>query len=251
METEGTPAPDFKDAIKANDAWWTTMFPARAANLIVGLLANTSVTPNQVTIASTVAGLAAAACLATGKWGWMALGAILVQFSFVLDCADGQLARYKNQCSLSGAWLDTATDVIKNFAFFLGLTIGAVRISGSLTFWAWGFIAYFLSVGTMFLYATRPRELKSEYAEEDDAEIDSPVDSFYHRIKSNAFFLSFSVPDQLLLISIGALLWIPGITLIVLVLWGAPVMVFSVVRTWFRVKKLESSRRYEEQGKLD
>ena len=45
----------------------------------------------------------------------------------MLDCVDGQLARYTRQFSKLGAWLDSIFDRTKEYVVFAGLAIGASR----------------------------------------------------------------------------------------------------------------------------
>jgi len=52
---------------------------------------------------------------------------VLLYFAFVLDCVDGQLARYTRQFSKLGAWLDSIFDRTKEYVVFAGLAIGASR----------------------------------------------------------------------------------------------------------------------------
>jgi len=47
--------------------------------------------------------------------------------SFVLDCTDGQLARYALKYSTLGAWLDATFDRAKEYAYYAGLALGAAR----------------------------------------------------------------------------------------------------------------------------
>ncbi len=232
-------AEELEAVIKSHDSWWTTKFPAHAANRLVAILVDTSITPNQVTLVSLFLGLMAAATFGTGKWIWMATGALVLQGSFILDCADGQLARLKGMTSQKGAWLDVTTDVIKDFAVYFGLTLGVVRYNGDQTLWAWGFAAYFLSVAGMFFYYMRPDHLKAETADadEDEKESNSVIEDIYRLIRRRAYFLSFSLPDQLLLISIGALLGLLDLLLHIFVFWGAASISFSVIRTWRRLSE--------------
>jgi phosphatidylglycerophosphate synthase len=53
------------------------------------------------------------------------LGAILLQVSIIVDCVDGELARYTRKFSRLGAWLDAVTDRVKEYLVFLGLAYGA------------------------------------------------------------------------------------------------------------------------------
>lgn len=231
------PRKKLHDVIKSHDSWWTTQLPARAANRFVVILSKTNITPNQVTFASLLLALVAAVSLGSGIWIWMAVGAIILQVSFILDCVDGQLARFKRIFSLQGVWLDTTTDVIKLFAIYFGLTLGVVRSSGVSSHWGWGFLAFFLSNTSMFLYYIRPDRLKAESAMHDESLVkdDTILEKIYRLIRKRAYFLSFSVPDQLLLISIGTIVGLPGLLLRVLVVWGTVAISFSLIRTWLRL----------------
>ena len=62
-------------------------------------LARTAVTPNQVTTARLITGLAAVAMLASGDPPWVAVGGAVYIFSMLLDRADGMLARLTGQSS--------------------------------------------------------------------------------------------------------------------------------------------------------
>jgi Family of unknown function (DUF5941)/CDP-alcohol phosphatidyltransferase len=72
-------------------------------------------------------GLVAAAGFGTGeRWGLVA-GAVLLQVAFMLDCVDGQLARYTRTYSRFGAWLDSVFDRLKEYLVYAGLAIGSTR----------------------------------------------------------------------------------------------------------------------------
>jgi SAM-dependent methyltransferase len=80
-----------------------------AAHLVRWLTA-TSITPNQVTAVSGLLGVAGAAVLSLGSWPAVAAGALLLQLSIVVDCADGQLARAKGLTSQWGEVFDHTSD---------------------------------------------------------------------------------------------------------------------------------------------
>ena len=70
------------------------------------LLIPTRVTPNQLTWLMLVVGLAAAAVL-TLPGIWPAVAAVLlIQGQILLDCSDGELARWRQQFSAKGIYLD-------------------------------------------------------------------------------------------------------------------------------------------------
>ncbi|GAA3378401.1 hypothetical protein GCM10020367_57740 [Streptomyces sannanensis] len=135
-----------RSAVKARDGFFTTFCISPYSRYIARWCARRGFTPNQVTTASLLTALIAAGCAATGtRGGFIAAGALLI-FSFVLDCTDGQLARYSLQYSTLGAWLDATFDRAKEYAYYAGLAIGATR--GGDDVWA-------LALGAMVLQTCR------------------------------------------------------------------------------------------------
>jgi hypothetical protein len=112
-------------AVKTNDGFFTTFFVSPYSRFIARWCARRGFTPNQVTTASLLLGVLAAAGFATGERWAMIAAAVVLQFSFTLDCVDGQLARYTRRFSRLGAWLDSIFDRTKEYAVFAGLAIGA------------------------------------------------------------------------------------------------------------------------------
>jgi phosphatidylglycerophosphate synthase len=84
-------------------------------------------TPNVITVWSLVVGLAAAACFATGDRGGLVVGAVLLQVSLVIDCVDGEVARYTRRFSALGAWLDAVFDRVKELVVYAALAVGSLR----------------------------------------------------------------------------------------------------------------------------
>lgn len=115
-------------ATKAEDGFWATFVVRRVSRRLTPVALRLGVTPNQVTALSFVLGLAAAGCFALGhRWAGVAgvLGAVLLQLSLVVDCVDGDVARYRRAFTPLGAWLDAGTDRVKEFACYAGLAVGA------------------------------------------------------------------------------------------------------------------------------
>jgi hypothetical protein len=84
-------------------------------------------TPNQVTLISFAIGLLSAYEFSRGTFWPIFIGAILLQLSIIVDCVDGELARYTRQFSALGAWLDAITDRIKEYLVFFALAYGAAK----------------------------------------------------------------------------------------------------------------------------
>ncbi len=90
----------------------------------VRVLGKTPVTPNQVTLVSLLCGVFAAWMYGGGNPGNFFTAAMVYAAANVLDCADGQLARLKNNGTLLGRVLDGAADYVGGVAIFLGLGYG-------------------------------------------------------------------------------------------------------------------------------
>ncbi|MGW0150440.1 DUF5941 domain-containing protein [Streptomyces sp. NPDC003333] len=135
-----------KSAVKARDGFFTTFCISPYSRYLARWCARRGLTPNQVTTASLITALIAAGCAATGTRGGFVAAGLLLIFSFVLDCTDGQLARYSLQYSTLGAWLDATFDRAKEYAYYAGLALGAAR--GGDDVWA-------LALGAMVLQTCR------------------------------------------------------------------------------------------------
>ncbi|MEV6808274.1 DUF5941 domain-containing protein [Streptomyces sp. NPDC051129] len=135
-----------RSAVKSRDGFFTTFFISPYSRYLARWCARRGLTPNQVTTASLLTALIAAGCAATGtRAGFIAAGVLLIA-SFVLDCTDGQLARYALKYSTLGAWLDATFDRAKEYAYYAGLALGAAR--GGDDVWA-------LALGAMVLQTCR------------------------------------------------------------------------------------------------
>lgn len=99
-------------------------------------LIHTPVTPNQVTVASTLIGLAGAWFFAQGNYTAGILGAFLLQMSALVDCVDGEVARIVFKESPIGKWLDLGLDQVVHVAVFAAIAIGLSQHGGNApVFW--------------------------------------------------------------------------------------------------------------------
>ena len=124
----------YRETRKVPDLPWN-LYVARpiAAVLVAGLRAS-RVTPNQITLASLIVALSSVPMMIwlSGYWGLVA--AVLVfELSYVLDCADGMLARLRSVQSTEGHLLDFLMDEIKAFAVLAAVALRLHLESGSVT----------------------------------------------------------------------------------------------------------------------
>jgi len=136
------------------------------AGVIVRLLYNTRVTPNQLTVASTAAGLAAAAFYLQDEARTTAIAGLLVMLKDLLDSADGQLARARQQYARIGRFLDSIGDFVVDAAVFAA--IGWVLSASSGNLWLLGlaflgFAGITLRVSYHVFYQTSFLHLEDKY----------------------------------------------------------------------------------------
>jgi len=126
-----------KNAIKHDDDFFATYAVSTWTPRLVKLAARLGWTPTPITWVSIALAVGAAAIFATGWSWWYLAAAALMYFSFVFDCVDGQLARYTQNFSSFGGWLDMMADRSKEFLIYAGLAAGAVA-GGAGAPAAWG-----------------------------------------------------------------------------------------------------------------
>lgn len=111
---------------KLPDLFWNRFVCRPIAAVVVDAVKDTRVTPNQITLASFVVGVVAAGLIVAlpGRAG-LVVAVVVYQASYVLDCADGMLARWRGIASPAGHLLDFLMDELKAFAI---LAAAAVRL---------------------------------------------------------------------------------------------------------------------------
>ncbi|NUR83313.1 MAG: CDP-alcohol phosphatidyltransferase family protein [Nonomuraea sp.] len=136
-------------SVKDDDGFFATLFVSTWSRYLVRPAARLKLTPNSVTGISI--GLAALSALwfSEGSRGAQVLGGALLYLSFVLDCLDGQLARYTRTFSPLGAWVDAMADRLKEYAVYVGLAFGyAAGLTNPDGIW-------YLAVAAMILQVVR------------------------------------------------------------------------------------------------
>jgi phosphatidylglycerophosphate synthase len=101
----------------------------RLANLLIRPLLTTSVTPNMITTVGLLIGVGALVCYGLG--GALAhLGAALFMACYVIDHADGELARLTGKTSAVGHYYDLAVDGLVVGGVFVAMGIGLDNAMG-------------------------------------------------------------------------------------------------------------------------
>ncbi|WFE25257.1 DUF5941 domain-containing protein [Solwaraspora sp. WMMD791] len=122
-------------AVKEHDDLFATYCVSSWSPLVTKGAARLGLSPSGVTAISVLFAGAAALLFAVGDRPLvLLLGAVLLYLGFVLDCVDGQLARYTGRYSAFGGWLDTIADRGKEYLVYAGLGAG-VQLSGAADGW--------------------------------------------------------------------------------------------------------------------
>jgi len=105
-------------------------------------LIRTNITPNQITGISFILGIVSGFLFALGDYIYLVLGAVFLQFSLILDCVDGEIARIKSLKSKTGEFLDGILDQVKQTAIFFGIGYGIYARTHYV--WVWILILFTL-----------------------------------------------------------------------------------------------------------
>ncbi|MEK0353759.1 MAG: sugar phosphate nucleotidyltransferase [Nitrosopumilus sp.] len=105
------------------------------------LLLKTGITPNQISVMSTVIGLVGASFFFSGEYFYLILGGILIHIHSIVDGCDGEVARLKLRQTKYGGWLDSVLDRYVDAAIIFGLAYGYWSMTGDMIIWIIGFSA--------------------------------------------------------------------------------------------------------------
>ena len=120
-------AAELRLSVKEKDDFFTTYFVSTWSPWLTRLAARLGLNPTGVTAISVLCAGTAAVLFALGGRPALVIGAVLLYLGFVLDCVDGQLARYTRHFSPWGGWLDTIADRAKEYLVYAGLAVGVER----------------------------------------------------------------------------------------------------------------------------
>lgn len=110
------PLPDYAKQYEP----WSALFIEPLVIFLTPILAAWHVHPNAVTIVSSVFAISAGVMFGLGYWVW---AAILFQATYIPDCIDGKLARFRKMTSELGAKLDNWADYVRKPSCFLGIAV--------------------------------------------------------------------------------------------------------------------------------
>ncbi|GGL72150.1 hypothetical protein GCM10011575_33200 [Microlunatus endophyticus] len=116
-----------RSASRLGDGAYSAAVVRRLSRLGTWLALRTRVTPNQITAISLAIGILAGLLIFTGRPAAWIAAAVLLQLSLIIDCMDGEVARFTRRYSDFGGWLDGIGDRVKEYLAFAAVAVVAVR----------------------------------------------------------------------------------------------------------------------------
>ena len=110
------------DTKNKDDEWWSSFVTSPLAICLNWFVVDIRwITPNLLTAISFIVALLASALILAETREAAVWAAFLINASLVLDCMDGQMAKYRGISSRFGSYFDKVTDQIKIFAWFAAM----------------------------------------------------------------------------------------------------------------------------------
>ncbi|MFB0620641.1 CDP-alcohol phosphatidyltransferase family protein [Streptomyces sp. AGS-58] len=139
---------------RSGEHWAGRLYMREVSLRVDRYLVNTRVTPNQLTYLMTVCGVLAAPALLVPGIAGAVLGIVATQLYLLLDCVDGEIARWKKQYSLGGVYLDRVGAYLTDAAVLVGLGLRAADLWGSGRIdWLWAFLGTLAALGAILIKA--------------------------------------------------------------------------------------------------
>jgi len=139
-----------------DDEWWSSFVTAPIGLFLNMIVVDCSIlNPNRLTTLSFISALLGAAYILPFSYQNFVAAAILIQLSHVLDCMDGQMARYRGISSPAGSFYDKIADFIKIFIFFAVVSFTTFEETHNIVVVFLGFTAtFFYTLRSYIKYVT-------------------------------------------------------------------------------------------------
>lgn len=140
---------------RSAEHWAGRLYMRRISLRITRLLSTvTAITPNGLTYLMMITGILAGAALVIPGIAGAIAGALLIQAYLLLDCVDGEVARWRRQTSLTGVYLDRVGHYLSEAALLTGLGLRASEVFGDRTgpaHWQWAFLGTLAALGAILI----------------------------------------------------------------------------------------------------
>jgi phosphatidylglycerophosphate synthase len=125
----GGQPPGLKDR-RNEEHWAGRIYMRRISPYFTWLFVRIGFSPNQLTYMMIVCGMLGGAAVAVKAGGtpglvWAIVGAVLIQAYLLLDCSDGEVARFRKRTSITGVYLDRIGHYMSEVTLLAGLGVRA------------------------------------------------------------------------------------------------------------------------------
>jgi phosphatidylglycerophosphate synthase len=119
-------------------------------------LVGTRISPNQLTYLMVLAGVAGGAVLLVPGITGAILAVVLFQVYLLLDCVDGEVARWRKQTSVTGVYLDRIGHYLCEASLLVGFGLRGADVfhqEGQAAGWLWAFLGTLAALGAILIKA--------------------------------------------------------------------------------------------------
>lgn len=109
----------------SGEHWAGRLYIRKASPYLTRALLRTPLTPNAVTWLMLLTGVAAAGFLTLPGLGWAVAAVVAIQLQILLDCTDGEMARWRGESSVAGVYLDRLAHWVTESALPIALGVRA------------------------------------------------------------------------------------------------------------------------------
>jgi phosphatidylglycerophosphate synthase len=110
--------------VQDQDPFYGRFFSRKISIYVTKVLLYTPISANQVTTIMLLTGIVASFLFSYGIYIYSIIGSLLLQFFFILDCVDGEIARYRRTYSNLGVYIDRISHNITDSIIYIGITYG-------------------------------------------------------------------------------------------------------------------------------
>ncbi|MCM2386779.1 CDP-alcohol phosphatidyltransferase family protein [Streptomyces albipurpureus] len=139
---------------RSGEHWAGRLYMREISLHVDPYLVNTRITPNQLTHLMIVVGLLGGAALLIPGLTGAILAVVLFQIYLLLDCVDGEVARWRGQTSVTGVYLDRIGHYLCEAALLVGFGVrGADAFGDGRPEWLWAFLGTIAALGAILIKA--------------------------------------------------------------------------------------------------
>ena len=222
------------------------------STFLIWLFQDAPLTPNVITLASLITAFLAIPFFITMSPISVFIGALLIEFYYVLDAVDGQWARFKNMKSFTGAFFDAIINYAIQPPLLFAASWGVFNFTQNPFYLLLGFLAAFSTLWVLLIWnvkasvllASRRSTEQPEFETEKSGPLQSsPIRWLFGWLHKSLVFPWFMY--VLSLASLSSLLWGGGFLKftfrLFLLYYGfaGPVIAILITTHWILTKKID------------